>query len=122
MSDDMEPTLAATRAAAESVRTANHAAYHAPRGDTGNIYDRTGALVELLGSTEQIARVLGQHADRLKDAPGLFSDDGRPDPDTYAERAAARLHSASVVLDEAASLVNAAWSELSHLGVRPDAP
>lgn len=116
--DPVEPTLAATTAASAAARTANHAAYQAPTGDPHNVYDRVGALHELLGRVERMTSQLGEHADRLPHAPGLFSDDGRPDPGIYAERAAARLHSASVLINDATDLVNAAWSELSHLGVQ----
>ena len=60
--DEIEPTLAALNAAAESVRAAKHAAYHAP-ADPNSLYERTGTLVELLGYRRQVACSLGNHVE-----------------------------------------------------------
>lgn len=118
--EQAEPTLAATRAAAESARAANHAAYGSPRGDTGNVYDRTGALHQLLGSTEQLARMLGEDVARLRGAPRLRSTDP-DDPGARALAAAADLAAAAADLNMAAARVNSAWSYLSSLYVQqPD--
>lgn len=121
--DDTERTLAWSRIAAESVRAANHAAYHAPTGDTGNVYDRCGSMHELLLCAEQLVRVLGDHASALAAAPGLFSDDDKHDAEQprgpmHAMTAYALLTSAAGHVESARRVVNAAWSALSHLGVR----
>jgi len=109
-----EPTLAATHAAAESARAANHAAYNTPRNDTGSVYDRTGALHALLSSTEQLARMLGEDVARLRDTDGLRSTDA-VDPGGQALSAAADLATAAESISAAASYVNSAWSYLSPL-------
>lgn len=109
-----EPTLGNTRLAAERVRLANHAAYHAPTGDVSNVYDRTAALHELLSCAEQLTRVLGGHAARLADAPGLASTDPTP-PADLARLAAEQLNRAAARLHWATDLVNEAWSDLSDL-------
>lgn len=109
-----EPTLAATRAAAESARAANHAAYNSPREDTGNVYDRTGALHELLSCTEQVARMLSDDVTRLRSVVGLTSTEGG-DPGGQALLAAADLADAAGRINAAAALVNSAWSYLSPL-------
>lgn len=112
---DIESTLAATRAAAEAARQANHAAHDAPTS-TGNVYDRCAALHELLISTEQLVRVLGERAAQLRDADGLFSDD-TTDPAVHAVTGSAALTTAAAAIRVAGQHVNDAWSSLSHLGI-----
>lgn len=116
MTDRVEPTLGATRAAAESARAANHAAYNSPRGDVGNAYDRTGALHELLCCTEQVARMLADDVTRLRAAAGMTSTEGG-DARGQALLAAADLADAAGRINTAAALVNSAWSYLSPLYV-----
>lgn len=112
---DIEPTLAAMRAAAEHARAANHAAHDAPR-TPGSLYDRTGALYDLLIKTEQLADSLGK-AVRSADSDAMFSDDGL-DPALHRGRAGAHLLEARARLTEAHRAVNDAWNALSHLGAR----
>ena len=119
MNEIPEPTLQYTRLAAEQVRLANHAAYDAPRGDTSNLYDRTGAVHELLSRTEQLVQVLGEQVQRVISAEGLRAADGRS-PDRKAANAAAHLLAAGNAVRSACGHVNDAWSELSPLYI--DAP
>ena len=118
--EQTEPTLAATRAAAESARAANHAAYGSPRGSTSNAYDRTRALHQLLGSVEQLARMLGEDVTRLRGTTGLRSTDSG-DPGAQALAAAADLDDAAQDLTMAAARVNSAWSYLSSLYIQDGA-
>jgi len=111
---DIEPTLAATQDAAEAVRAACHAAYHAPKADTGNVYDRCGALYQLLICVEQAVSDLSRHADRLTSSPGLTTT-GAADPNVVVSRAAHLLLQAQGSVVEAHTLVNDAWTELSSL-------
>lgn len=115
---EVEPTLAAMQAAAEHARAANHHAYQAPR-TPASIYDRTGALHDLLGKTEQLAQVLAEHAQMLVVAtpPGLYSDDDSS-PTVHAATASAWLRRATSAVRDANDHVNLAWSSLSHLGLR----
>lgn len=116
--DKVEPTLAAMQTAAEHARAANHHAYQAPR-TPASIYDRTGALYDLLVKTEQLAQVLAEHAGALDvdPPPGLYSDDDGP-PTAHAATASARLARAASAVRDARDHVNLAWSSLSHLGLR----
>lgn len=111
----IEPTLAAMRNAAEAARVANHAAYAAPR-DPVALYDRTGALHDLLLKTEQLADFLGK-AVLATDPAALYSDAGL-DPNIHRIAAAERLTRARAHVAEAQRAVNSAWSALSHLGTR----
>lgn len=117
---DTEPTLNHTRQAAEQARAANHAAYNAP-GDIANLYDRCGALHELLSCAEQLVRVLGEHIDRARQRRNLYSTDATS-PDEHLNAAAGLLrHIAAVHVLDAAAQVNEAWSHLSPIGTRlPD--
>lgn len=113
-----EPTLAATREAAEAVRAANYAAYDAPKGDTANVYDRAGALYQLLLCTQQATDDLRRHAARLATAPGLTSTSLiHPAPDS-ADQAAQLLAQAADHIATAHALANDAWSELSSLYIQ----
>ncbi len=117
--EDGEPTLVWTRAAATAARAANHAAYNAPAGDVGNLYARTGAAYELLMSTEQVLRGLARQVDRLRNDQGLLSTDDTA-PQVHAEIAGGKLGAAASVVNQAITLVNDAWSELSPIGRLPD--
>lgn len=110
---DVEPTLLAMQAAAEAVRTANHAAYDAPRTTVG-IYDRTGAMHDLLVKVEQLTDDLARAAGRLAEDPHLCSTKG-DDAEPRARLAQNRLHTAAQLIDTAGQAVNRAWSELSPL-------
>jgi hypothetical protein len=115
--EQVEPTLAAMRAAAEHARAANHAAYDAP-GDPAALYSRVGALHDLLAKTKQLTEVLAEETTKLAAAPpsGLYSDDVAP-PGGRALLAAELLSHAAESIAAANRAVNGAWSSLSHLGV-----
>jgi hypothetical protein len=111
--DTVEPTLLAMRAAAEAARTANHAAYHAPR-TTSSVYDRVGALHDLLCKVEQLAGVLADDVGKLVEDSRLRSSE-RDDAATRARRARERLVDATWCVKQATDGVNDAWSDLSAL-------
>lgn len=113
-----EPTLAATYEAAEAVRAANHAAYDAPKGDTANVYDRCGALYQLLLCTHQATDDLRRHAARLATAPGLSSTELHRSASDGANEAAALLVQAAQHIATAHDLANQAWSRLSPLYIQ----
>jgi len=116
--DPTEPTLAAMSAAAEQARAANHAAYDAP-GDPPALYARVGALYDLLVKTRQLTQVLGTAATKAAAHPErMYADDGS-NPSNRAARAAMFLLESAQSIDTVITVVNEAWSELSHLGVKP---
>ena len=120
MNESPEPTLGNTRLAAERARLANHAAYNAPGSDMDNLYDRTGAVHELLSCTEQLVRVLGEQVQRIAKAEGLRSTDDTTPAARQALRAARLLMAGSLHVRRACDEVNEAWSALSPLYI--DAP
>jgi hypothetical protein len=115
---DVEPTLLAMQAAAEAVRAANHAAYDAPRTPS-SVYDRTGAMVDLLAKLEQLTEHIARGVGWVSANPHLRSterDIERDiDPVDAAQKAQTRLLSAARFLDTARTTVNDAWSQLSTL-------
>lgn len=116
MNEIPEPTLENTRLAAEHAHRADHAAYNAPRGDMGNLYDRAGAVHELLSCTEQLVRVLGEQVQRIATSEGLRSTENEP-ATRQAIRAAQLLMAGSLQVRRACDEVNEAWSALSPLYV-----
>lgn len=116
----VEPTLAATYAAAEAARMANHAGYGAPRNEPGNVYDRTGAAFDLLRNVEQLVRMLSGNVQQLAQTPGLYTT-GTGQPAEAVKSAASTIAAAAGQVNAASELLNTAWSELSSIGVRPPA-
>lgn len=110
---DTDRALDAMAAAAEAARTANHAAYDAPR-TTASVYARVGELHSLLCRVNQLAEVLGEHAGRLAADPALRADNGG-DPREFARVAGAKLRQASQAVTTAATAANDAWSAVSPL-------
>ncbi len=112
---DADPTLAAMSAAAEAARQANHAAYGAPR-TTASVYDRTGALHDLLCKVEQLAQVLSEQVAGMPSGPLYSTDDTTPGE--HLLDAADLLTQAARAVNVAVHHVNNAWSELSPIGTR----
>jgi hypothetical protein len=111
MSDD--PARDAIDAAAEQLRTANHAIPLGPRTPQA-AYERVGALAELLTKLEQTLRVTGDQLDRLTSGQGLRSDDVTP-AGSHARIASQNLHFAVDRVSAALAQVNTARSRLSHI-------
>lgn len=110
---EAESTLVLTRAAADTVRAANHAAFDAPTGDLANRYERAGAVAGLLSTVEQLVRALGEQVVSLP-VDELTSTDGEP-PAAHVEVAARNLATAASAVGLAAHRVNVAWSQLGPL-------
>lgn len=108
-----DPMLDALNAAAEAVRAANHAATK-PQYPS-DLYDRVGALVDILRKLEQLTGHLSDQAHQLAEfpPPGFRADDGG-DPVQHARDAADFLR-----LPDGVSLAGAnadiAHEALSHL-------
>ena len=115
MSDEV--TLALMRQAAEKLRAVNHAAYGAPR-DPVALYDRTGALFDVLLKLEQVAQFLANAADDGAAVPvaGLFSADATS-PVEHLLGAHSELAQVARLLGEARRGVDAAWQLLSLVGL-----
>jgi len=103
--NDVDPTYY-MRVAAEAVRSANHAAYGAPC-TADSVYDRAGAVKDLLSRTVQAIEDLARTAE-------ILADHNAPAPQT--RRAGERLLDAAHIVRCAATEVNGAWSHLSSQG------
>ena len=112
MSDD--PARDAIDAAAEQLRTANHAIPLGPRTPQA-AYERVGALAELLTKLEQTLRVTADQADRLTSGQGLKSDDVTP-AGSHARIASQNLYFAVDRISAALAQINTARTRLSHIG------
>jgi hypothetical protein len=110
---DVDPTLAAMQAGAEALRNACHAAYDAPRTPS-SVYDRTGALYELLGRIEQLTGFLARDVERLAAEPRLRSTDG-VEPTAKARQAAERLRDTVKIVETAETETSRGWSYLGTL-------
>lgn len=109
-----DPMLDALNKAAEAVRAANHAA--AKPEHPADLYDRVGALVDILRKLEQLTGHLADQAHQLADLPPAgFRSDDRGDPVEYARDAARDLRRAAA--GSTAWQVDAAHNALSHLAV-----
>lgn len=114
-----DPIIMHTRAAAEEVRTANRTAYQAPRNATA-LYDRTGALNDLLVKIEQLVQFLASGVATLSAAPppGFFAQD-EGDPEELVNDATHQLTQALIKITASRRHVNVAWAILSQLGQKP---
>lgn len=108
-----DPMLDALNAAAEAVRAANHAASKPEY--PSDLYDRVGALADVLRKLEQLTGHLADQAQQLADVPphGFRSDDAA-DPVQHARDAAEFLRMPGGVR-LAATNADSAHEALSHL-------
>ena len=117
-----DPMLEALRAADEAARQACHA-YYATLGMTLDpvgpnvLYDQIGTLYGLLCKVEQIAGHLRDNARRLSHDPASLRSADDTDPGLHAAAADSFLDEAADAARDAARRVNAAWSEISPVGM-----